>query len=426
MAEKRLALVLGNDRYAEVPILQKAVNDAKALDKKLTSLGFEVISGINLNRREMVRKIQELATRISIGDKVVFFYAGHGVQIDRANLLLATDIPATGGIEEEYVRFEGFEVQKILDMIRGRGAQTTIMILDACRNNPFQTSKITRAIGGLTRGLVPIREARRGTFIMYSADEGQEAFDSLGDNDKNDNSVFTRNLLLQMDNPDLEMAELAKNIQVSVLNAVESKVKNQSQAPFYIDRLFGKFFFHERKKSDEELFWSSIKDNTNSSAFKIYLQVYPQGKFKTDAKKKIRKFGALQIDQPVMHAGFFNVDLAAFASSWLGGNRSSVSHKTQTPLVKISVKDNKPIFPNSSKTPLTDKNLKQLSCLELWRARNEIYDRNGYCFTTALGIQYFNNSSCKTTSTNILKNWTENQNVKLIKAWEKKKRCTGK
>ena len=78
-----------------------------------------------------------------------------------------------------------------------------------------------------------------------------------------------------------------------MLNTVESKIQNQSQAPFYVDRLFGKFFFHERKKSDEELFWSSIKNNNNSSAFKIYLQVYPNGKFKTEATQKIQQFGAL-------------------------------------------------------------------------------------------------------------------------------------
>ena len=182
----------------------------RRLTKKLTSLGFEVIRGVNLNRRGMVQKIQELASRIAIGDKVVFFYAGHGVQIDRSNLLLATDIPAAGGIEEEYVRFEGFDVQKILDMIRGRGAQTTIMILDACRNNPFKSSKVTRAIGGLTRGLVPIRETRRGTFIMYSADEGQEAFDSLGADDTNAKLSLYRSLLMQLDNPDLNSPSLPK------------------------------------------------------------------------------------------------------------------------------------------------------------------------------------------------------------------------
>ena len=433
MAEKRLALVLGNDKYAEVPNLQKAVNDATALDKKLTGLGFEVIRGTNLTRRQMVQKIQELASRIAIGDKVLFFYAGHGVQIDRSNLLLATDIPAAGGIEEEYVRFEGFDVQKILDMIRGRGAQTTIMILDACRNNPFKSSKVTRAIGGLTRGLVPIREARRGTFIMYSADEGQEAFDSLGPDDNNNNSVFTRSLLKQMDNPDLELTELAKNVQVNVLNTVESKLQNQSQAPFYVDRLFGKFFFHKRKKSDEELFWASIKNNTNSSAFKIYLQVYPQGKFKSDAERKIQQFGALSPNHPlkIRHAGFFSSDFlgarfAAFASAWLNKPaRTKGNMPNQQPIVKISVKDNKPVFPDSSEKPLLPHHVKQLSCLELWRARNEIYDRNGYCFVTPLGIQYFNNSGCRTTRTDILKKPVEYLNIKLIRIWEKKKRCTG-
>lgn len=431
MAGKRLALVLGNDIYAEVPSLQKAVNDAVSLDKKLTELGFEVISGINLTRREMVQKIQDLASRISIGDQVVFFYAGHGVQIDRSNLLLATDIPATGGIEEEYVRFEGFDVQKILDMIQGRGAQTTIMILDACRNNPFKESKKTRAIGGLTRGLVPIRTTESGTFILYSADEGQEAFDSLGADDKHKNSVFTRSLLTQLDNPELEITQLAKNIQVSVLETVESKIQNQSQAPFYVDRLFGKFFFHKKKKSDEELFWNSIKNNSNSAAFKIYLQVYPQGKFKTTAEQKIQQFGSLELNTSpaVRHAAFISLDIfgAQPASASKPGSAQALSESSTTPaklpIIKVGVRDNKPIFPNSSNLPLLPPQVSQLSCLELWRARNEIFDRNGYCFVTPLGIQYFNNANCNTTRSDILKKPVEQLNVSLIQRWEKRKRC---
>ena len=430
IAEKRLALVMGNDAYAEVPSLQKAVNDATALDAKLTGLGFEVIRGTNLTRRQMVQKIQDLASRISPGDKVVFFYAGHGVQIDRANLLLATDIPATGGIEEEYVRFEGFDVQKILDMIHGRGAQTTIMILDACRNNPFKASKKTRAIGGLTRGLVPIRQTRQGSFIMYSADEGQEAFDSLGEGDTDNNSVFTRNLLKELDNPELEITELAKNIQLAVLNTVESKIQNQSQAPFYVDRLFGKFFFHQKKASDEELFWSSIKNNSNSSAFKIYLQVYPQGKFKSVAEQKIQQFGSLELNKKpaTMHAGFLNVDflgtkLASFAGPQLAPKNLEMTGSNRTPIIKVGVRNKKPIFPNSSKTPLLPRHVSQLSCLELWRARNEIFDRNGYCFVTPLGIQYFDNATCRTTKSDILRKPIEVLNVKMIQRWERRKRC---
>ena len=414
MAEKRLALVLGNDAYTEVPSLQKAVNDATSLNKKLTALGFEVIGGINLTRRQMVQKIQDLASRISIGDKVVFFYAGHGVQIDRSNLLLATDIPATGGIEEEYVRFEGFDVQKILDMIQGRGAQTTIMILDACRNNPFKASKKTRAIGGLTRGLVPIRSTESGTFILYSADEGQEAFDSLGADDKDNNSVFTRSLLKQLDNPDLEITELAKNIQLSVLNIVENaQSKINHKRPFMWTACSENSFSTKRRKSDEELFWSSIKNNDNSSAFKIYLQVYPQGKFKTTAEQKIQKFGALDLNkQPtIMQAGFLNTDLlvtnvASFAGIMDGKNKEPKQQPTirQYRSLKWVYGTRSRSLRDSSKKPSCSRaTSNQLSCLELWRARNEIYDRNGYCFVTPLGIQYFNNARCNTTSSNILR-----------------------
>ena len=295
MAEKRLALVLGNDAYVAVPSLQKAVNDANALEKKLSALGFEVIKGVNLTRRQTVQKIQDLATRISIGDKVVFFYAGHGVQIDRSNLLLATDIPATGGIEEEYVRFEGFDVQKILDMIRGRGAQTTIMILDACRNNPFKASKTTRAIGGLTRGLVPIRETRRGTFIMYSADEGQEAFDSLGADDNDANSVFTRNLLRNSWTIQIwKSPNWQKMCRSACSTRLKQKFKTKARPLFMWIACLENSFSMSAKKPMKNCSGAALKTTQIQLAFKVYLQVYPNGKFKSDANDKIQRFGALQ------------------------------------------------------------------------------------------------------------------------------------
>lgn len=434
-AEKRIALVLGNNAYNGVPALQKAVNDAKGLEAKLTALGFEVISGTDLNRRDMVRKIQDLAARIQIGDKVVFFYAGHGVQIGRSSYLLATDIPATSGIEEEFVRFEGFDVEQILNMIRGRGAQTTIMILDACRNNPFATTSVSRAIGGITRGLVPIQAVNEGTFIMYSADEGQEAFDSLGDTDADANSVFTRSLLRLLDEQDLELTDMAKKVRVAVYETVQKTFQSKTQQPFYVDRLFGEFYFNAAKQTDEDMFWESIKNTTTAASFKVYLQVYPDGKYKAEAERKIGKRGWLEDDEgsqvkradrrdsrrmayasllPLQAADFFKlmVDKAVSGGDWLAPQEVAARNRAQ-------------VFPKSSSVMLTDSDLNQLSCLELWLARNEIYDRNGYCFVTSLGIQHFDNAGCRTTDTNILKNWTENRNVKLIMDWEDKKNCGG-
>jgi hypothetical protein len=438
-ANKRIALVVGNNSYESVPRLQKAVNDAKAIEAKLKSLGFEVVLGLDLNRRQMVEKIQKFASDIKVGDQVLFFYAGHGVQIEDANMLLATDIPATGNIDREYVRFEGFNVEKILDMLHGRGAQTAILILDACRDNPFKKSggSGTRAIGK-ERGLVPIEVARDGEFVMYSAGKGEPAFDSLGPDDDNLNSVFTRNLLTFMDDPKLELTTLAKRVQVTVRDTVEAKLPNKTQRPAYDDQLFGEFYFHP-KDDEEDLFWNEIKNNTKAPAFKIYLQVYPNGKYKDEAKDKIKKLSSLQqpgagdgLTPPIKHASFLPQHLTSFAGSVAHKSFDYLKGMTATQdqagiaVIPVGLKNRKAVFPNSSRIRLKDSDVEDLTCLQLWLARNEILDRNGFCHMTPLGIQYFNNSNCRTTSTNILSNWTENQNVKLIQKWEALRRCTVK
>jgi uncharacterized caspase-like protein len=100
---KRVALVIGNDQYENVPNLQKAVNDARALGRTLKDLDFELITAENVSRREMNQKLQEFAAKLGRGDEAIFFFAGHGVQIDGQNFLLPTDIPNASPDQEAYL-----------------------------------------------------------------------------------------------------------------------------------------------------------------------------------------------------------------------------------------------------------------------------------------------------------------------------------
>lgn len=93
LAEKRVALVIGNNAYAEVPVLRTAVNDAEAMGITLERLGFAVVRATNATRRQMNRQIQSFVNRIEPGDVALLFYAGHGVEVDGQNFLLPTDIP---------------------------------------------------------------------------------------------------------------------------------------------------------------------------------------------------------------------------------------------------------------------------------------------------------------------------------------------
>ncbi|HEX5847508.1 MAG TPA: caspase family protein, partial [Rhodoplanes sp.] len=235
-AAKRLALVVGIDAYQNQPRLARAVSDARAVTAALGDLGFTVITGENVTRREMNRKLADLEGLISPGDTVFFFFAGHGVALGPDNILLAADMPKPGPGEDGLVRDEGFSVDNIIRRIQGRGALTSFFVLDACRDNPFEATG-TRNIGG-TRGLTRT-EAPRGVFILYSAGIGQTALDTLRPDDPDPNSVFTRKLVPLLRTPGLSHVLLAKRVQQEV-DALAATVRH-AQQPAYYDQIVGEF-----------------------------------------------------------------------------------------------------------------------------------------------------------------------------------------
>src|SRR6185295_196991 len=151
---RNLALVIGNDSYANVPGLQKAVNDARAIGKELERLGFVVRRAENVDQRAMSRALVAFNADVGPGDRALFFYAGHGFEIGGTNYLLPTDVPAAEANQLDLVRDASFPVDRIIDGIRQRGASVAVLVLDACRDNPFAAAG-TRSLPG-TRGLARI------------------------------------------------------------------------------------------------------------------------------------------------------------------------------------------------------------------------------------------------------------------------------
>ena len=190
LAAKRVALVIGNNDYAEVPKLEKAAGDARAISDTLTGLGFDVITILDANRSRLSRALVHLETRVSPGDTVLFHFAGHGAAWMAGILLLYRHPERHQGRHVERRRApRAFSADHISERMQARGAATTVMVLDACRNNPFKAGS-GRSIGQ-TRGLSRM-DTRRGMFVMFSAGAGQEALDRLGPDDRHPNSVFTR------------------------------------------------------------------------------------------------------------------------------------------------------------------------------------------------------------------------------------------
>ena len=233
-AEKRVALMIGNNAYENIPRLQTAVNDARSVGTALRRLGFSVMVVENQPRRAMSEAMLAFDKMIEPGDIALFFFAGHGFEIRGQNYLLPTDIPEVREGQEELIRDSAFPADRIIDRLQARGARTTVLMLDACRNNPFERpgGRGLRGSGGLA-AMTPAE----GVFIMFSAGAKQTALDRLSSTERASNSVFTRNLVRRLAEPDLTLVQIAKRLQIEVRQLAASV--GLEQTPAYYDQVVG-------------------------------------------------------------------------------------------------------------------------------------------------------------------------------------------
>jgi len=230
---KKRALVIGNDSYKSVQALVNAREDARAMADQFRGLGYEVTLGLDLNERMMKRTLRVFADQVQGGDEVVFFFAGHGVQVGPANYLLPVDI---SGESEGQVRDESIPLQRVLDDFSERKARFTLAILDACRDNPFKSTG--RSIGG--RGLAATTAAT-GQMVIFSAGVGQQALDRVGPADKNRNGLFTRIFLKEVQKPGLSVDKVVRNVRNEVVEI--ARTIGHEQVPAIYDQVVGEFYF---------------------------------------------------------------------------------------------------------------------------------------------------------------------------------------
>ncbi|HMN83530.1 MAG TPA: caspase family protein [Burkholderiaceae bacterium] len=228
-AQKRIALVVGNGSYPSVP-LPNPVNDARLVSGNLRKLGFQVDEHLNLGVREFRRVLRDFARKTnSDSDGVaVFYYAGHGMQIDGRNYLLPVDLNLR---DQEEVKDDSIDIEDIfisrLDQAAGKAR---VVILDACRDNPFGArTRNIRASAGLAE------MAARGTLIAYASAPGAPAEDGPAGT----NSLYTRHLVDEMMKPGLEIEQMFKNVRVKVLRDT-----NQRQVPWVNTSLTVNFSFN--------------------------------------------------------------------------------------------------------------------------------------------------------------------------------------
>ncbi len=223
--EKRTALVIGNSTY-EGGSLRNPANDARDIARTLNELNFDVTLQLDANQEHMEEAISEFGRTLYQGGIGLFYYAGHGVQVSGENYL----IPTNARIESESdVRYKGVNMGQILGKMGEARNGLNIIILDACRDNPF-----ARSFRSSTRGLAVVRDAApKGTFIAYATSPGKVASDG-----EESNGLYTKHLLQNMTKPNLSIEQVFKR----VLQEVERETNGQ-QTPWTSSSFSGDFHF---------------------------------------------------------------------------------------------------------------------------------------------------------------------------------------
>ena len=210
-AEQRIALVIGNSAYPDIP-LANPVNDARLMASTLRAQGFEVIEALDVGRRDMARAVKDFGARLKAGgdDAVgLFYYAGHGVQVNNQNYLIPVDADIN---DEGDVPIDAVSADHVLATIEDARNRLNIMFLDACRNNPF-----SRSFRAAERGLA-MMTAPTGIFIGYATAPGQVAADGSGSN-----SPFTEALAGAIGGRAATIESLFKTVRVDVAAATQGK-----------------------------------------------------------------------------------------------------------------------------------------------------------------------------------------------------------
>ena len=292
VAEKRVALVIGNSAYQHAVQLANPKNDSSDMNAKLESLGFEVVSGQDLDLAGMRRTVREFLEKLDGADMALFFYAGHGLQVNGNNYMVPVDAQLSGYNDLD---FEALPMDLVLSAME-RSAKVNLIFLDACRDNPF-AEKLSRSMGtrsgSVSRGLAKLGSGV-GSLIAFATQPGNVAIDGAGRN-----SPFTTALLAHLGTPGQDITRDLIDVRRDVLAATDGK-----QVPWENSSLTGEVVLKplatEPKavsvptpqstspdNAVELAYWATIKDSTDKSFFEAYLQQFPGGAFAALARLKI-------------------------------------------------------------------------------------------------------------------------------------------
>lgn len=301
-AASRIALVIGNSNYASAP-LRNPANDARLMAQSLREVGFDVHEHLDVDRRAMRRAFADFGQALyKAGEDVVglVYYAGHGVQIEGENYLLPVGSQIVDALD---VEIEGIRASSLLATLEDAGNRLNIVILDACRNNPFQST--TRSVGaGLAR-----MDAPTGTLLAFSTAPGRVAMDGDGRN-----SPYTMALARELTTPGAKVEEVFKRVRVRVMERSGGR-----QVPWEASSLTGDFVFADvvdgqvrvtptpppqtRGDEAEIVFWRSIEASDDPGDYQAYLDAFPDGVFSPLARRRLAEASGPEPDEQSASTG---------------------------------------------------------------------------------------------------------------------------
>jgi hypothetical protein len=292
-AEKRVALVFGNSAYQHAAELKNPRNDADDVAGALRRLGFEVITGLDVDDRQMTQKVRDFARALDGADVALFYYAGHGLQAKGQNYLLpVTAAPKT----ETDLDFEAVPLDLIMKQMQ-RMTRVSLVILDACRDNPLARSlKASSRSAAIGQGLARVEDTA-GMLIAFSTQPGNVALDGTGRN-----SPFTKALLTHIEAPGATISDIMIEVRKQVMTETAER-----QIPWENSSLTGKFYFRPGTQvaaippatgprdsigvSDAALdhtFWTSIAQSNDPALYREYLRRFPGGTYAAIADAKLQ------------------------------------------------------------------------------------------------------------------------------------------
>ena len=302
--EARVALIVGNSDYKSAP-LENPANDASDLANALEKKGFKVLVRENVGERGLKEAVDTFAKYLQKGGIGLFFFAGHGIQVKGENYLMPVDI---GFDSETDIAYKGVSAEYVLSRMAESGNRVNIVILDACRNNPFQAAK--KSSKGL--GVMNVGRAEVGTFIAYATSPGSVARDGTGRN-----GIYTRSLLRALDAPDSDIDKVFGRVRTGVVqetagdqvpwtsssvvgsfafdvaeDAIAQKIAAQTRpAPNVNDTVTTNVVSAPFDPVQEQAAWNRIKDSRNPADFIAYLEKFSGAARAAFGRWIVQKYG---------------------------------------------------------------------------------------------------------------------------------------